>query len=154
MTKKLLYFVIRRYSCANNKNFFFLFLLNREWFYFILIFIYLAASDLSCDAQAFLAAALGLQGAWVSRCSAQAYLPQGMWDLSPQVPWPGMNPCLLHWKVDSQPLDRPGTSPRTDFNLCNLGSQGYFPLGKSEITETNSGDIFNVVNLIKLVLVS
>ena len=37
---------------------------------------------------------------------ARAQLPHGMWDLS--SPDQGSNPCPLHWKVDSLPLDHQG----------------------------------------------
>ena len=39
------------------------------------------------------------------RCGTRASLPWGMWNLLDQ----GLNLCLLHWQVDSYPLDQQGS---------------------------------------------
>ena len=41
----------------------------------------------------------------LSSCVLWAKLLHGMWDL----PGPGLNPCLLHWQVDSLPLSQQGS---------------------------------------------
>ena len=43
-----------------------------------------------------------------SSCGTWAQLPHRMWDLS-QFPHQGSNPCPLHWKADSLPLDHQGS---------------------------------------------
>ena len=84
---------------------------------------------------------------------------RGRWDLPDQ----GLNPCLLHWQVDSQPLDHQGSPMLSSQNKTNSNSKESGDLsgigadprvrpGRQEIEEVpnNSGIKRNNVQAIHL----